>query len=415
MTIITLIHGTWARGAQWTKDTSPLAIALKERIEGDVRIETFRWSGRNLHSSRRRAAVNLRRHVLITARQYPEARHFLIAHSHGGVVALYSLADAEAMGSVSGVICLATPFIVRRARPLPKQTFGLLCGFVAVAVFIFLGNFFREWKWISEPSLLLVIALAVMGVLMLSLRALLAWCVLGRWKADFGDIYNAIDKSFSLARLSSSELLILRAPGDEASAALAASVFASSIVGKLSKTMTALYRVGTWVQGTNERLGAPGRGKAALLTILACVLAVVAAIGFNEVRIMVVIPFLLVLLFCFATPAGDRFDGVELRFVGYVVQMVYLVVTLPLLLLCSLFSVPFGLDTALAATLMELSVEATPVGTFTVLNLEAATAHGLWHSLPHSDAEAFDAIVRWINGWKTQKSIGDAKRSIDFD
>jgi len=145
MTIITLIHGTWARGAQWTKDTSPLANALKERIEGEVRIETFSWSGRNLHSSRRRAAVNLRRHVLITAKQYPEARHFLIAHSHGGVVALYALADAEAKASVSGVICLATPFIVRRARPFPKHTFGLLCALVAVVVFIILGNFFRDW------------------------------------------------------------------------------------------------------------------------------------------------------------------------------------------------------------------------------------------------------------------------------
>jgi pimeloyl-ACP methyl ester carboxylesterase len=98
-----LLHGTWATGAAWTKPDSLLVKALKKEFGDPVPME---WKGRNRDNDRRSAAEQV-----IAALEYKAGRHVLIAHSHGGNVALYAAADHRLHGKIAGIICLNTPFI----------------------------------------------------------------------------------------------------------------------------------------------------------------------------------------------------------------------------------------------------------------------------------------------------------------
>jgi alpha-beta hydrolase superfamily lysophospholipase len=84
--------------------------------------------------------------------QYPEPRHFIIAHSHGGIVALYALRDPAADQVVSGIITLATPFVSarpRRFRPfIGAMTFLLIAGPVVA------GALLLKAMWPLRPVLL---------------------------------------------------------------------------------------------------------------------------------------------------------------------------------------------------------------------------------------------------------------------
>src|SRR5215472_14725934 len=92
--VITLLHGTWAHGAAWTKDGSPLrALVGKEMQElgATIGFERLDWSGNNRHEDRRADAVKIRRELRELVRKHEKARHFVIAHSHGGNVALRAI------------------------------------------------------------------------------------------------------------------------------------------------------------------------------------------------------------------------------------------------------------------------------------------------------------------------------------
>jgi hypothetical protein len=64
------------------------------------------------------AAVRLRADLWQAIAEFPDARHVVIAHSHGGNVALYALKDPELRSQIAGVVTLATPFFTARDRNL---------------------------------------------------------------------------------------------------------------------------------------------------------------------------------------------------------------------------------------------------------------------------------------------------------
>jgi hypothetical protein len=231
--------------------------------------------------------------------------------------------------------------------------------------------------------------LIVIGVWSLS-----CYVVLGRWKAALTELFQGIIDSFALPPLSPTQLLILRAPGDEASAALGASAFATLAFTKLSRSADVVYRFGTWLQKVNSSLGWRSR---LAVTFLALSSALAAMIGFPEhANAYVALPLLLVV--ALSILIGWGFLLKQLGNYGEIIRVLYICLLAPFLVFCSIFSTPFGEDAALAATLAEISAETTPIGRFWVLNLRASTAEGWWHCLSYNDPEAFEAIVAWING-----------------
>ncbi|MGH7513765.1 MAG: hypothetical protein ACREOQ_12665 [Gemmatimonadales bacterium] len=78
----------------------------------------FKWSGRNSHKMRLRASKELELHLNEATRANPGAKHFVVAHSHGGNVALYALRQRALQMRLAGLATLATPFILCEERDI---------------------------------------------------------------------------------------------------------------------------------------------------------------------------------------------------------------------------------------------------------------------------------------------------------
>jgi hypothetical protein len=115
--IVTLVHGTGGGTSPWTYRGSAFAKRLEAALPGTVLFERFGWSGRNLHSDRHAAADTLAAELASRIAAFPDARHVVIGHSHGGNVALGALNLVPTLQPLlHSVVCLSTPFFVPSPR-----------------------------------------------------------------------------------------------------------------------------------------------------------------------------------------------------------------------------------------------------------------------------------------------------------
>jgi pimeloyl-ACP methyl ester carboxylesterase len=102
--VVTLVHGTWASNAAWLHEDSLLCRSLRAAFPDQVlRLAPFRWSGHNSVSARFRGAQALAAKLGAMRQEWPEARHVLVGHSHGGFVALSALRGATLDERICGV------------------------------------------------------------------------------------------------------------------------------------------------------------------------------------------------------------------------------------------------------------------------------------------------------------------------
>jgi alpha-beta hydrolase superfamily lysophospholipase len=66
---------------------------------------------KNRQGARLKAADQLAAQLERQTSENPDAAHFVVGHSHGGSVALYSMLKSGIAEKIDGVICLSTPFI----------------------------------------------------------------------------------------------------------------------------------------------------------------------------------------------------------------------------------------------------------------------------------------------------------------
>jgi pimeloyl-ACP methyl ester carboxylesterase len=133
--VVTLVHGTFARSAQWTKEGSVLHSYLKGRFGGAIVVTRFEWSGANTHWARTSAGSALRAQLDAQLSQYPDAAHYVVGHSHGGNIAIYATGDSELDGKVRGIVCLNTPFVCATRRTHNQVLYFLLHAFAALFAF----------------------------------------------------------------------------------------------------------------------------------------------------------------------------------------------------------------------------------------------------------------------------------------
>jgi hypothetical protein len=87
--VVTLVHGTFATDAPWMKPDSPLRKRLQARFGDDIHFEPFNWyPADNSIDARWVAAGRLSSHLEQVKHDYPDAAQYIIAHSHGGNIAL---------------------------------------------------------------------------------------------------------------------------------------------------------------------------------------------------------------------------------------------------------------------------------------------------------------------------------------
>ena len=132
--IITLVHGTFARDAAWTRAGSPLREALSAALGRNVDFHVFAWSGRNSHRMRLKAGLELEADLARMIHDQPDCKHFVVAHSHGGNVTLYALRNPTLQEKVAGIVTLGTPFICCEDRDL--EAIDDVLAFASVPVFL---------------------------------------------------------------------------------------------------------------------------------------------------------------------------------------------------------------------------------------------------------------------------------------
>ena len=121
--IIILVHGTWARGAPWTKPDYKFAQNIASEL-GDafeLVFDRIDWTGRLNHRARIQAADDLANLIRSHRAKSPGAHIYVVGHSHGGNIAIYAY-NSLGRNELSGIICLSTPFIVWRPYKLDKST-----------------------------------------------------------------------------------------------------------------------------------------------------------------------------------------------------------------------------------------------------------------------------------------------------
>ena len=433
--VVTLVHGTFGRlpgaDAGWTRPGSLLRERLAAALGRDAVFLPFRWSGMNWPSARYAAAGRLREHFRATAERYPGLGQYVIAHSHGGNVALYALRDAQRddAGDAGdalprGAVCLSTPFIAAQPRPVTLLRFIATYTVVLVTCFAVVATLMGR---------LLAPRLAAIDTASPVLRALLlnevwlefALCAVLAWYATNALVTLARRRHERIAVTGVTvPIRIFRSIGDEATAVLVTSSLlawlgtlawraasaltlvvtgacSALLLGALLPPVGALLLAERLLGGSalQRRLGAMARSRR--------VLAVVAALG-------TMIAFgAWGYLF-----AGTRFGALDTSYATAVAALVLAIVS---------FAALSGLGYGLTAPFLEVTAETTPVGSWEV-HLFAARAWtagdrdpgpaaarvvapaSLSHSAAYVDEGVLGAIAAWIRQREAEVSADRAAR-----
>lgn len=255
--VLHFVHGTWGRGLLprrpgrhrkvepfWFEQGSLFNRRLQNHLSSSSRIircRTVLWSGANSIVARDAGARRLLKSLLRAERLYPGAAQFVVAHSHGGNVALRALKLAEDQGANLTnvrIASLATPFI--RLFGANKEILAMKIQ--AIVLYLSLSTYFLTtsfWQYAfatASPSTRLQINLA------LALTCGVAAIILSQVLATKSIRTLDIGSQLELARLSSppsskqstTKHIFVRGVDDEASLAL---TFAS-ILAKISTIIT---------------------------------------------------------------------------------------------------------------------------------------------------------------------------------
>lgn len=358
--VVTLVHGTWAANAAWLREDSLLCRSILAAFPDQVlRFVPFRWSGHNSVSARFRGAQTLAAKLGDMRREWPEARHVLIGHSHGGFVALSALRGATQDERICGVACLSTPFLLARVRPMSRLAKVGLTVTPALLVAFGLGQVV-----VHSPLGAIVDRheplQGAFGFLMLVLAAL-AWYWTPR---AIRGLSARVFERMQLPELAPHRLFVVRAPGDEASAALGAAQILNFAVARI------------WDRASSILDDAIRRGDLWL-----------EAVERNR----------------WLSVAGVSWGLLLVASWGKIIGLLVLgVIAAPLPVLLALLAIPFAPELAVVSLVLNVSAEPTPPGVWTVRQLhpepDCAPDAGpaLMHSVAYQDTAAIAALVDWM-------------------
>ena len=372
--VVTLVHGTFALDAPWTHADSALCRTLPGLIGDDrVGFVRFQWTGGNRMRDRDDAADELVPFLDALGATYPNARHVVVAHSHGGNVARRALARLTTPGSVELLVCLSTPFLTVQPRALGPHGIlalrGVLSAAIVAALMLTLDRFpavsMAQVMEMSEAVIKVWLAVIAVGdgltffklapflIERLRRRAL---AVLAREPRDVG-----------------TQTVILRATSDEASMTLLAMGFAAWL-GELAWRGTTYFAgwfapmlgwvVRPLVQSDPwyKRMWHTGSAE--------IVVGATAILGLSAVGVVAIVPLLAALLCMEAAGVGLGLES--------------------LLLDVSTDSAPVGV-----ASVVTLGTSHS-LESLDLTSLRPGSAEELAHSV-YSRAEVLDWIGTWVN------------------
>jgi hypothetical protein len=264
--LITLVHGTWPRGLFprlvrfkqqvrklsrrrqpwkpppfWFEEGSPFLARLSAEFH-DIpnKITPLLWSGANSIHVRDETARVLAEHLSAEHTEHPQATQLVIAHSHGGNIALRALHHlkkrqapelywAESANPI--FVTMATPFI-----EIYQADFGRRPVYVRLAIIMAIGYFLtlvpgfilsKPYPPLSIPDLL--ITLLIFCCFLLTCRWGGRWISQGTARQEQVNALKDATQLGELVSVSAKRLLVIRAIDDEASLALAVGTILSYV------------------------------------------------------------------------------------------------------------------------------------------------------------------------------------------
>ena len=347
---VTLVHGTFARKAKWIREGSPMTNALDAAGIGH---QEFVWSGGNSHRARIKAAEELSGRLRCEREHEPGVRQAVVAHSHGGNVAIHAVWRLLQVrdGSIP-VVALATPFLFANRKKVfgPVLATALLMALailgagIAMALFLVLeGPGEEERWWLTVLVFVLLVALVAQLV------------GLGYWLVWHGRPWNhgAQDRllgSVQAPHIEGNGLLVVRAADDEASTGLAL----GQLAGWLAAAATRLSRPQIWLTIYT------------VLTTISLVLTFVAEGAVEDLWFLVI---------AYASALACLLS--------------FVLVSTP-----ALFNLSHGIDGPTTSLFAFVSAEATPPGRHVVLQrpIKDAEVTGLAHSSLYDDKD----VIGWV-------------------
>ena len=259
--IVTFVHGTWARGfvpkpsppgePYWYEDGSrfrrDLDRHLAHRSIGPVHFDALEWSGSNSLRARNEAASCLAERLAAQHARYPSARLLVIAHSHGGNVALDVPNRMVVKELPLSVVTLATPFLeVTAPATFVWNTERMAFAATLIAV---LTNLWRVLPTTVSPGLALLAAapgLALLG--WFSYQVLHERWARQRRETAYVDRLAAA-ASHEFFHRSHIPLLVLRGIDDEASLAISTALVGRRVSHLVRDTLLTLFggRLTRWL------------------------------------------------------------------------------------------------------------------------------------------------------------------------
>ena len=267
--LITLVHGTWPRGLFprlvrfkqqvrklsrrrqpwkpppfWFEEGSPFLARLSAELH-DIphKIKPLPWSGKNSIFVRDEAAHVLAEYLSAEHTEHPQATQLIIAHSHGGNIALRALhhlqkRDASQLYGADGAnpifVTLATPFI-----EIYQADFGRRPVYVRLAIIMAIGYLLtlvpgfilsKPYDLLSIPGLL--ITLLIFCCFLLTCRWGGRWISRGTARQEQVNALKDATQLGELVSVSAKRLLVIRAIDDEASLALAVGTIFSHVTAR---------------------------------------------------------------------------------------------------------------------------------------------------------------------------------------
>jgi hypothetical protein len=399
--VITLVHGTGARGAPWTAPNSLLRSSLSSALNNRAAYCRFLWSGTNSIRARRASATLLRQRLSELTHSFPRAQHFVVGHSHGGSIILEAL-DAKIAGQIAGIVCLATPVLMMRRRhfnPVAKAAIAL----VPVVPMVYLG------MWVinrigAEGS----DAETLIGLSFMAAGLVFSW-VIARWA---NTLHTGVDLSF----LNREKIMFLRAPGDEASGTLNAAHILSWAVGKVVTWPTlavwhAQQRAQQFIDWATKFLDHKYLA-AGLISVIVFGGTVILLGGYRgpfpvavSIAALVCALLFIVLLLISLVAYGNVFTSLPAMF--FTAFLLF-----PLVLVGGLVGwLTIGPEMAVAALLWEVTAETTPPGNWNVELLRPKEDSSddiltLQHSAAYQNPDALKLIGGWIRDRSASREMG---------
>lgn len=305
--LITLVHGTWGRGffpkrqkvagrqerrttsngkeplrsqnrrPLWFEEGSPFLARLNTELN-DIshKSKPLLWSGKNAIFERDKTAQVLAEYISTEHLEYPKATQLIIAHSHGGNIALRALQHLQKLDAPKRnekdcatplVVTLATPFVEIHKADLGAQpnlvrvALLLVIFLLTAALFLAVGELLQRLMIPATDTHISVdqfLALSrwyrlVGNVLMLvavcssaALVLLIGWWWLYQQPPVRQSKIKALNEATRLDQISTAQaqrLLIIRAIEDEASLAMALGTIANYATTRGIIGMLALFIV----------------------------------------------------------------------------------------------------------------------------------------------------------------------------